>query len=479
MPPKNYYNPSLHKYAALRMDPVATVGAVSGADKQALDAARAIQPKTYLVYIDKSVIPADSSRPWGCYSVMPVASSLRPADEEHRDKPTIGPLPIAPNADHLLARVPLETKPAFPFYNCYHWDRTALTVRVRAHPSGWDEHAATALCDPGQLASYFSSDDKAAPKSARQLRFEAGMAANKWIEAPLVGTIPPPNNPDGTPTHPSAYPDRWNMDQPLFLVVGGSFPEHPSEWPQGTPFTQPTLSYAHQTTPQSTRIAATRRDNEPSASTSESGEADTRSGGSRSTANTSVDSFAESLHVLQAVTALPDLREQAEDADLLPVVDMWYELTAHLAQGEIPSPLDFYRERHEIVKIVREARKRAADRQPDTPAAAATVVPAEYAESPQPAELQLVEPTESAGPSRPADYAQPTGLAKPVQAEHATLDDPAHSQSDHEEAGLEPRKPKPRRVRPLKNLRQLRQRALNLLERAATAARPMRSRFAF
>ena len=31
------------------------------------------------------------------------------------------------------------------------------------------------------------------------------------------------------------------------------------------------------------------------------------------------------------------------------VIDLWYDLTAHLAQDEIPSPDDSYRECHEII----------------------------------------------------------------------------------------------------------------------------------
>lgn len=45
------YYPSLRTYAALRMDAVATVSSVPGADEEALEAARAIRQKTYLVYI--------------------------------------------------------------------------------------------------------------------------------------------------------------------------------------------------------------------------------------------------------------------------------------------------------------------------------------------------------------------------------------------------------------------------------------------
>ncbi|TFK94032.1 hypothetical protein K466DRAFT_471571, partial [Polyporus arcularius HHB13444] len=128
------YYPSQGRYAALRMDPLATVSGVQGADDEALQAARAIQPKTYLVYIKMDVTLPHPSNPWFCYSVMPVAASLRPADPARDIEPGMC-LPIAPNDNHPDGRAPIiHTEPPFPFANCYHWDSTALTVRVRAAP---------------------------------------------------------------------------------------------------------------------------------------------------------------------------------------------------------------------------------------------------------------------------------------------------------------------------------------------------------
>ena len=69
-----------------------------------------------------------------------------------------------------------------------------------------------------------------------------------------------------------------------------------------------------------------------------------------SPASASVDSLTESLHGLGEVTATEKVRQMAKDTELLPVVDLWYDLTAHLVQDEISSPDDLYRERHEIIK---------------------------------------------------------------------------------------------------------------------------------
>ncbi|TFK90275.1 hypothetical protein K466DRAFT_473448, partial [Polyporus arcularius HHB13444] len=71
-------------------------------------------------------------------------------------------VPIAPNTIHPEARIPIKTQPSFPFSNCYHWDDTALTVRVRVRPKGWDPEEATTLPSQEQsrLTSYFSEDER-------------------------------------------------------------------------------------------------------------------------------------------------------------------------------------------------------------------------------------------------------------------------------------------------------------------------------
>ncbi|KAI0350614.1 hypothetical protein OH77DRAFT_1059727 [Trametes cingulata] len=46
-------------------------------------------------------------------------------------------------------------------------------------------------------------------------------------------------------------------------------------------------------------------------------------------------------------------------AELLPLVDLWFELSEHLTEGTIPSPLDFREECSAIARILREARARS------------------------------------------------------------------------------------------------------------------------
>ena len=47
---------------------------------------------------------------------------------------------------------------------------------------------------------------------------------------------------------------------------------------------------------------------------------------------------------------LTTLRTRAKDTEILPVVDLWYDLAAYPTQDRIPSPEELYRERSQIVK---------------------------------------------------------------------------------------------------------------------------------
>ncbi|KAJ2968865.1 hypothetical protein NUW54_g13098 [Trametes sanguinea] len=51
--------------------------------------------------------------------------------------------------------------------------------------------------------------------------------------------------------------------------------------------------------------------------------------------------------------------EVDDAAELMPLVDLWFELTDHLTADTIPSPVEFYQEREEIMRIIHDARERA------------------------------------------------------------------------------------------------------------------------
>ena len=92
---------------------------------------------------------------------MPVAPSLRPADERHGATPDMC-IPISPNTDHPNGRLPLETTPEFPYRKCYHWSDgdCRLDVRVRSRPEMFDDDFAVTLPASGrvQLWEYMEED---------------------------------------------------------------------------------------------------------------------------------------------------------------------------------------------------------------------------------------------------------------------------------------------------------------------------------
>ncbi|KAJ2967146.1 hypothetical protein NUW54_g13595 [Trametes sanguinea] len=51
--------------------------------------------------------------------------------------------------------------------------------------------------------------------------------------------------------------------------------------------------------------------------------------------------------------------EVDDTAELMPLVDLWFELTDHLTPETIPSPTELYEEHEEIMRIIHDARERA------------------------------------------------------------------------------------------------------------------------
>ncbi|RDX48665.1 hypothetical protein OH76DRAFT_1483752 [Lentinus brumalis] len=460
--------PSLPAYAALRMDAVATVRSVLGANEESLEAARAIRPKTYLVYMDVTLPPP--AKPWFCYSVMPVAPSLPPDDLAGSRAMCV---PIAPNTIHSEARIPVKTQPSFPLPNCYHWDDTALTVGIRVRPEGWDLEEATTLPtqEQSRFTSYFSEDERRAH----------GQPTSSMLKLYRDVRVPPPATvqlPFPSPAQPNPFLVQMAPAQPIVPLhttlrptfrpdlcsrIRGSTkgpPSHPTAFPQNAASAHAT-PFVFQNT--------------PSSSTSGPGYGET------STASTSVESLTESLreslHIIQSTRGISDERDQAKDAELLPIVDRWYDLTTHLAQDEIPSPLDFYRERHEIVRIVRDARRRAAANPPHAPRPLATVPEPTLTHTPDaPTLVHTPEPDlrAKARPIRPMKTLRQ--LRQCMTRIQPLL---AKPRSTAEEAALQMPTTHPRRLHPRENLCQMRERVVTVLDRALAAARPVCSHFGF
>ncbi len=78
---------------------------------------------------------------WCKYDINPIATTLRPADEDSGVTPDMV-LPIHPNTKHAHGPEPVRPTPSFPFSNCYHWYFNTLRARVRVHKAGYNESSA-------------------------------------------------------------------------------------------------------------------------------------------------------------------------------------------------------------------------------------------------------------------------------------------------------------------------------------------------
>ncbi|RPD56375.1 hypothetical protein L226DRAFT_468667 [Lentinus tigrinus ALCF2SS1-7] len=167
--PRLLFAPRTHAFAVVRMDPVAMVQHLN--DPEALRAAEALSPRSYLVYIDIDLALPFPGKPWYGFTMYPIGSTLRPANEEEGMTPDLC-IPIFPNNGHPDGRVPLPTEPLFPFDNCYFWSGLTMDVRIHARPEkfDWDE---TILLPAGLVHCQwqdYQSADMARQSRAREAR---------------------------------------------------------------------------------------------------------------------------------------------------------------------------------------------------------------------------------------------------------------------------------------------------------------------
>ncbi|KAI1789187.1 hypothetical protein LXA43DRAFT_593032 [Ganoderma leucocontextum] len=144
--------PHPRRFGVVQMDPVAMVTTAGLGDSIALEEAKALVTKKYLVYLDFIIgLPMPDSE-WCRYNVLPVATTLRPENPElgiTRDMV----LPIHPNTAHLVVPSPFICKqdPAhtfeFMFKNCFLWveSHTVLCLRVRRDNDEYNNSKAVSL----------------------------------------------------------------------------------------------------------------------------------------------------------------------------------------------------------------------------------------------------------------------------------------------------------------------------------------------
>ncbi|KAI0692636.1 hypothetical protein C8T65DRAFT_72799 [Cerioporus squamosus] len=123
-------------FAVIRMDPVAMIRRHLN-DPEALRAAEALSPRSYLVYLDNHHrLRTWAPKPWHNFRIYPIGPSVRPPNEDECVTSAMC-TPIFPNTVHPEGRAPLRTEPIFPFDNCYFWSRVNMEIRVCPRPEGF------------------------------------------------------------------------------------------------------------------------------------------------------------------------------------------------------------------------------------------------------------------------------------------------------------------------------------------------------
>ncbi|OSC96647.1 hypothetical protein PYCCODRAFT_1440926 [Trametes coccinea BRFM310] len=304
--------PDFQRYAVIQMDPVGMVKHFD--DPIALSAAQAMRPRKYLVYLDYPLDLPTPSNPWYRYIVNPIGTTLRPEDSG-RGITSDMVIPIYPNTFHPNGdRPPVRTYPPFPFPNCFHWIKSGVTVRVRRKATRYDDTNAYKITFQQRM----EIDRTFFPDKMRINAFlRAKQAALEEVEmgGNHSNSVPTPSGVSPEEAHLSDSDVESRIDDDL-----DSLPEGPEDFDHAEETDDTDPSSPRSVTPSI-----------PQASTS-----------------------------VEALLKMDIFGFEVDDtAELMPLVDLWFDLTDHLTADTIPSPVEFYQEHEEIMRIIHEARERA------------------------------------------------------------------------------------------------------------------------
>ncbi|KAI0774871.1 hypothetical protein BD413DRAFT_611862 [Trametes elegans] len=289
-------------------------------DPIALAAAQAMRPKKYLAYLSLPIDLPTPTYPWFRFEVSLIANTLRAEDVEQGVTSDMV-IPIYPNTHHPnTPRQPIYTVPQFPFPNCYHWVRNDVCVRIRRKVVPYDDSAAIKVSvvqhmaidegfydDYDRLDAFAASNMRSpspppvAPPATRPTSLESAFACSQTASTR-------DRRPESNGSR-NAYRDR-DVD---------SLPEGPDDVDDSGPG-QPRGSFA-------TSLAAEE-------------------------ASSAVGAVADIMR-LDIFTFNVD-----DTVELLPLVNLWFEITEHLTAETVPSPTEFYNECDTIMQIIHDARER-------------------------------------------------------------------------------------------------------------------------
>ncbi|TFK88030.1 hypothetical protein K466DRAFT_489729 [Polyporus arcularius HHB13444] len=287
--------PDALQFAVIRIDPLAMVEPLK--DPVALEAARSMQCKKYLVFLEA---PRDLPMPKSkeCrYSVKPVATCLRPADVENGVTPDMV-MPIHPNTEHLRGRDPIKASPKFPYDNCFFWIENKMSVCVKVNPAGYDGGKAITVGAREHLA-----------------------VSRCWSN------------------------DFERMESYLEYAEAGHSASPPSAILRGLP--SPIITPSYYIPPPGHQFQDDDDDDDD--------ETDVHLGNTQYDGDDHLSLTAASDHLaeLKQLFALNPFGWDRDPKEMfLPLVDLWLDLEEHLSAAEIPSPVDFYEEQAAIALLV-------------------------------------------------------------------------------------------------------------------------------
>ncbi|OSC96777.1 hypothetical protein PYCCODRAFT_1378485 [Trametes coccinea BRFM310] len=302
--------PAAFQFAVIRMDPVAMVEHFD--DPIATAEAHALVTKKYLVYLDLGVdMPFPTNR-WFRYKVRLIGSTLRPADPANGITPDMV-IPIYPNTFHPSGRTPIVPETPFPFTNCYFWLGSTVEVRIRHKADMYNDSYAVKLSTMEHVAIElgFSNDFR------RLHRFRKSQQAAA-----------------AAPSH-----DPHDMHDAGHVVGPRRQRPIPVPFPQLTSSSQDSClsGSSNQLQPRSTNNAL-----------ASSSEDEQRRCDSPHQHTAKYDPEVEAILSMDIFNLAHD-----DAAEYLLLVNLWFELTEHLAADSIPDPFEFFKERDTIVKYVR------------------------------------------------------------------------------------------------------------------------------
>ncbi|OSC96772.1 hypothetical protein PYCCODRAFT_1462277 [Trametes coccinea BRFM310] len=305
--------PLSRQYAVIQMDPVGMVRHFE--DPIALAAAQAMKPQKYLVYLEFPRDLSTPARPWFRYDVSLIGNTLRSEEPEYGITSEMV-IPIHPNTYRTSDnRAPVRTQPPFPFDNCFHWIESGLIVRVRRKATRYDDANAYKLnfYEQMEMDKKFLPDHMRIEAFLRARADEAGEADLRL--RPHTDSLP--HQSFGSrcqSTSPGSDIESRLGDDVDSLPEGPGAPNDSDDTDDSDPASPRTLSPDD---------------------------------------NSAAD-------IVEAFFKMDILGFNVDDtAELMPLVDLWFELTDHLTAETIPNPMDLHKEHEEIMRIIHDARERA------------------------------------------------------------------------------------------------------------------------